>query len=309
MVTRLSALCAGRFLPPGRFLVLISDRGWVDPRAIVRLEGLDKLKKSTSSGNRTGDLPACSTVPQPTTLPRALHILIWTILYITCKTKVYLEAIETLVYKKILKMLTLVWELLCKHFCCENNAAYSLYTVEDKYISTRPQSSRSISALMSFQKLPTSQFISLVTPYTERSDEYLNSYFQAQDALASGILRYPSEYTRNKCLWARHEKIRTCLRFALTVTTSDLPQETYLVGKIAKLQRRQEPNWGLGIKVNTDRLGTPTAMQTVLVPESISREGGTSRSIINNFLNPKIRCKNSFDGGGWAAFNQVLLPK
>jgi hypothetical protein len=37
----------------------------------VRLEGLGKFKKSTSSGTRTGDLPACSIVPQPTTLPRA----------------------------------------------------------------------------------------------------------------------------------------------------------------------------------------------------------------------------------------------
>jgi hypothetical protein len=33
----------------------------------VQLEGLGKLKKSTSSGTRTGDLPACSIVPQPTT--------------------------------------------------------------------------------------------------------------------------------------------------------------------------------------------------------------------------------------------------
>jgi hypothetical protein len=38
----LSALRAGRPLPPGRFLVLISVR--VDPRAIVRPEGLGQLK-------------------------------------------------------------------------------------------------------------------------------------------------------------------------------------------------------------------------------------------------------------------------
>jgi hypothetical protein len=71
MARRLSALRAGSFLPTGRFLVLISVRGWVDPRAIVQLEGLDKLKKSTSSGIRTGDLPVCSIVPQPTTLLHA----------------------------------------------------------------------------------------------------------------------------------------------------------------------------------------------------------------------------------------------
>jgi hypothetical protein len=43
----------------------------------VRLEGLGKLKKSTSSGIRSRDLPACSVVPQPTTLPRTPSIKGW----------------------------------------------------------------------------------------------------------------------------------------------------------------------------------------------------------------------------------------
>jgi hypothetical protein len=46
MAVRLSALGTGRPLLPGRFLVLISVRGLVDPRVIERLEGLVKLKKS-----------------------------------------------------------------------------------------------------------------------------------------------------------------------------------------------------------------------------------------------------------------------
>jgi hypothetical protein len=41
----------GCHLPPGRFLVLVSARGWVDPRAIVRLGELNQLKNPmTSSG-------------------------------------------------------------------------------------------------------------------------------------------------------------------------------------------------------------------------------------------------------------------
>jgi hypothetical protein len=45
----MSALRASRSLTPGRFLVLISIRGWVHPRVIVRLEGLSQLKNPTTS--------------------------------------------------------------------------------------------------------------------------------------------------------------------------------------------------------------------------------------------------------------------
>jgi hypothetical protein len=70
---RLSASGAGRPSPLGRYLVLISLSGSVDPHGHSAAGRIWSIEKSNDLiGNLTRGLPACSTVSQPTTLWRQL---------------------------------------------------------------------------------------------------------------------------------------------------------------------------------------------------------------------------------------------
>jgi hypothetical protein len=66
-----SALRAGRPLLPGRFLVLISVKKLSRPQGHIAAGRIRSTEKSSDlNGNRTRDLPACSIVPESTTLQR-----------------------------------------------------------------------------------------------------------------------------------------------------------------------------------------------------------------------------------------------
>jgi hypothetical protein len=78
MTARLSALSAGRLLPPGRFLVLISVRGFsrTQGHSAVGRNSLNE-KSNNLIGNWPRGLPACGIEPQPSILPRTSQPNCW----------------------------------------------------------------------------------------------------------------------------------------------------------------------------------------------------------------------------------------
>jgi len=80
-MVRLSALCTGRLYPQEIFLILISVRGWFDPRAMVSRKGYVKVKfqwHHRESNQRPSDLYRSASINCAT----ACHLYLYKYIYI-----------------------------------------------------------------------------------------------------------------------------------------------------------------------------------------------------------------------------------
>ena len=90
-VARLSALRTGRFLPPGNIPGTHFCQRLSRPQGHSAAGRTMSMKNSSDTiGNRTRDLPTCSSVPQPTALRRvfvgvALRNILETFIFFTRK--------------------------------------------------------------------------------------------------------------------------------------------------------------------------------------------------------------------------------
>jgi hypothetical protein len=115
MAARLSALRTGLLYPQETSWYSFLLESESTPGVIVRLEGLGKLKKSTSSGTRTGDLRACSIVPQPTTPPCAPRSLSSLQIYYSFGREIRRLEIFRAMVRRILEVL----------YCSESGGKYN----------------------------------------------------------------------------------------------------------------------------------------------------------------------------------------
>jgi hypothetical protein len=84
MAVRLSALRADRPLPPWRFPVIISVRGWDDPKVVMRLEGLGQLKNPVTVMAAGLRYTASARTAQKTLFPTTFLLLHAYLLRLSC---------------------------------------------------------------------------------------------------------------------------------------------------------------------------------------------------------------------------------